>query len=101
MNLQIPKDKLGHIEVGFVVSNFSISFYALYLLSAHQELYLSSTMVAGFTAALSIGIIKELHDWLTGKGTPEMLDIVATVIGGIMGSLILVVLTLFIQWCLI
>ena len=44
----------------------------------------------GLAAAAVIGALKEIvWDWLLKKGTPELLDFVATVAGGALGAVIL------------
>ena len=44
----------------------------------------------GLAAAAVIGAFKEIAwDWLLKKGTPELLDFVATVAGGVLGAVIL------------
>jgi hypothetical protein len=44
----------------------------------------------GLAAAAVIGALKEIiWDWLLKKGTPELLDFVATVLGGVLGAVIL------------
>lgn len=44
----------------------------------------------GLAAAAVIGALKEIvWDWLLKKGTPEPLDFVATVAGGVIGYLLL------------
>ena len=44
----------------------------------------------GLAAAAVVGALKEIvWDWLLKKGTPELLDFVATVLGGVLGAVIL------------
>ena len=44
----------------------------------------------GLAAAAVVGALKEIvWDWLLKKGTPELLDFVATVAGGVIGAVIL------------
>jgi len=61
---QIPKDKLLH------------SFYGSWL-------YLLSTLVLPTTLALALVVViaigKEVYDKVSGKGTPELMDIVYTI----------------------
>jgi len=41
----------------------------------------------GLATAAVVGALKEIiWDWLLKKGTPEMMDFVATVAGGLTGS---------------
>jgi hypothetical protein len=44
----------------------------------------------GLATAVVVGALKEIiWDWLLKKGTPEFLDFVATVAGGVLGTVIL------------
>ena len=44
----------------------------------------------GLAAAAVVGALKEIvWDWLLKKGTPELLDFVATMAGGVLGTVIL------------
>ena len=44
----------------------------------------------GLATAAVVGALKEIiWDWLLKKGTPEVLDFVATVAGGVLGAVIL------------
>ena len=44
----------------------------------------------GLATAAVVGALKEIiWDWLLKKGTPELLDFVATVAGGVLGAVIL------------
>ena len=44
----------------------------------------------GFAVALVVGVGKEVfHDWLMGRGTPEVLDALCTAAGGAMVLLLL------------
>ncbi len=44
----------------------------------------------GLATAVVVGALKEIvWDWLLKKGTPEFLDFVATVVGGVLGTVIL------------
>ena len=46
--------------------------------------------LTGFITAAVVGALKEIvWDWLLKKGTPELLDFVATVLGGVLGAVIL------------
>ena len=40
----------------------------------------------GLVAAALAGLGKEVYDAVTGSGTPELLDFVATVVGGLVGA---------------
>ena len=46
--------------------------------------------LVGLATAAVVGALKEIiWDWLLKKGTPEFLDFVATVAGGVLGAVIL------------
>ena len=46
--------------------------------------------IVGLAAAAVVGALKEIiWDWLLKKGTPELLDFVATVAGGVIGYTLL------------
>ena len=46
--------------------------------------------IVGLATAAVVGALKEtIWDWLLKKGTPELLDFVATVAGGALGAVIL------------
>jgi hypothetical protein len=46
--------------------------------------------IVGLATAAVIGAFKEIvWDWLLEKGTPELLNFVATVLGGVLGAVIL------------
>jgi uncharacterized protein (DUF697 family) len=69
------QDKLKHLLVGIGISLvFGVQFSPL----------------IGLIAAAIVGALKEIiWDWLLKKGTPELLDFVATVLGGVLGAVIL------------
>ena len=69
------QDKLKHLLAGIGISLvFGVQF---------------SPLIGLITAAI-IGALKEIiWDWLLKKGTPELLDFVATVAGGALGAVIL------------
>ena len=70
----MPKDKQKHLLAGLVLSILAGLFvYPL----------------IGLATAAVVGALKEIiWDWLLKKGTPELLDFVATVLGGV-GAVIL------------
>ena len=69
------QDKLKHLLAGIGISLvFGVQF---------------SPLIGLITAAI-VGALKEIiWDWLLKKGTPEFLDFVATVAGGVLGAVIL------------
>lgn len=68
----IAYDKKLHIIVGFVIG----------LIGA----YCSGSALFGFGLACLAGLLKEARDKITGKGTVEGLDALATMFGGLLGS---------------
>ena len=71
----MPKDKKLHILAGL-----ALSLVAGLLICP----------LIGLAAAAVVGALKEIiWDWLLKKGTPELLDFVATVLGGVLGAVIL------------
>ena len=71
----IAKDKKLHLLAGLTLSILAgLSFCPL----------------IGLATAAVVGALKEIiWDWLLKKGTPELLDFVATVAGGLIGLAIL------------
>lgn len=69
--MKIAPDKKLHIIVGFLIA--AVVGFVL-------------NPVAGFTAGCVAGIAKEVYDNLSGKGTPEINDALATVAGSILGA---------------
>lgn len=71
----MQKDKLKHLLAGLALS----------LLAG-----LLCTPKWGLVVAGLAGALKEIiWDWLLKKGTPELLDFVATVAGGVIGYVLL------------
>lgn len=68
----IPQDKANHFIYGLVI----------FLLVG-----LSFGAIPGLAAAALIGMVKEIYDKVSGKGTPDVYDFVATVVGGVAGFL--------------
>jgi hypothetical protein len=73
--IAIPKDKQKHFLAGLALSILAgLSFCPL----------------IGLATAAVVGALKEIiWDWLLKKGTPEFLDFVATVAGGVLGAVVL------------
>lgn len=71
----MPQDKQKHLLAGLALSILAGLFvYPL----------------IGLATAAVVGALKEIiWDWLLKKGTPELLDFVATVLGGVLGAVIL------------
>ena len=68
----MPKDKILHVIVGFVIGFLG----ACCLGSA----------LFGFGLACVAGLSKEVYDKVSGKGTVEGLDALATMFGGLIGA---------------
>ena len=69
------QDKLKHLLTGIGIG---LIFGVLF-----------SPLIGLITAAI-VGALKEIiWDWLLKKGTPELLDFAATVLGGVLGAVIL------------
>jgi hypothetical protein len=70
--MKLPKDKLLHLIAGTCIG-------------ALTALLVCPTMFAGFTAALILGIAKEVYDE-RHDGAADPADVLATVVGGIAGA---------------
>ena len=64
----IPQDKANHVIYGMI-----IYYIVQFILSP----------VATLALVVTFAISKEVHDWLSKKGTPEFLDFVSTVMGAL------------------
>jgi len=73
-NMTIPKDKLLHFVAGLICATF------VYLIT------LNLTLAIGASVILGIG--KEIYD-SRGHGTVEVLDAVATGLGGVVGAVLM------------
>jgi len=73
--IAIPKDKQKHFLAGLALSLLAGLLFC---------------PIVGLATAAVVGALKEIiWDWLLKKGTPELLDFVATVLGGALGAVIL------------
>ena len=71
----MPRDKKLHLLAGLALSILAGLLFCPRI---------------GLAAAAAIGALKEIvWDWLLKKGTPELLDFVATVAGGVIGYILL------------
>ncbi len=71
----MPKDKRLHLLAGLALSLLAGLLFC---------------PIVGLATAVVVGALKEITwDWLLKKGTPELLDFVATVAGGALGAVIL------------
>jgi len=69
--MKIPQDKQKHLAVGVIIS-LTIPFIGIY----------------GLLLCLVAGVGKEIYDYISKKGTPEILDAVYTIIPAIIVYLI-------------
>lgn len=83
----IKPDKLLHFIAGLLIAQIS---YALFSIGFAEWL---SVLLAFWTAAC-IGGAKELIDWATDSGVPSLSDFLATLVGGAIGSLVVVLILL-------
>jgi uncharacterized membrane protein len=92
-NLQ--KDKLKHAIAGValsIVAGLFLCLVAGLIPWTWLQVVIAGVGAAGFgfLVAAVVGAAKEIiWDWLLKKGTPELLDFVATVLGGALGAVIL------------
>jgi hypothetical protein len=71
----MPQDKQKHLLAGLALSILAGLLFC---------------PLAGLVTAAVVGALKEIvWDWLLKKGTPELLDFVATVAGGVIGYTLL------------
>lgn len=74
----MPKDKQKHLLAGLALAIIAGLLFCPRI---------------GLAAAAVIGALKEIvWDWFFRKGTPELLDFVATVAGGVVGLAITILL---------
>jgi hypothetical protein len=77
-----PLDKVAHFLVGYILAVHG-SFAAIFL----QTLSLTSCLAVGFALSVLVGIAKEVYDYLhPGTHTPDRADARATVVGGLAGT---------------
>jgi zinc transporter ZupT len=65
--MKIAKDKQLHFIVGAILAIIGILFGGVW---------------AGLALVVTIAAMKEIRDFITGKGTPEFMDFMYTVAGG-------------------
>ena len=63
----IAPDKIAHFLAGAAIAGLAVAYGA--------------SPAVGFQVAILAAVLKEAYD-LTGRGTPEVLDALATIIGG-------------------
>ena len=67
---QIPADKANHFIYGLVL---------------FAALAFPINPIFALASVILVGVLKEIYDKVTGTGTPDMLDAVATSLGGLAG----------------
>ena len=72
--MTIPKDKLLHFVAGLICASF------VYLITLNLTLAIGASVI--------LGIAKEVYD-SRGHGTVEVLDVVATIAGGVVGAVLM------------
>ena len=85
------KDKTKHLIAGFVINLLMFSYTALILL-LFGAYGLGVCITFGLSAAIIAGASKELLDKL-GSGTPDVWDFVATVMGGLVATCLILLIT--------
>lgn len=83
----IKSDKLLHFIAGLLIAQIS---YALFFIGFAEWL----SILLAFGTAACVGGEKELIDWATGSGVPSLSDFLATLVGGAIGSLVVVLILL-------
>lgn len=64
---QLPQDKANHFAYGAVLAAIGCLFSPL----------------AGAALCVAFAVAKEVYDRASGKGNPEILDAIATIVGGV------------------
>ena len=77
--MKIPQDKKKHFVAGFAITAIVSLFFGGYII--------------GVIVAVIAAAGKELYDKVTGTGTPEVLDFVATIAGAAAAVIASVVLS--------
>jgi len=77
--MELARDKVLHIKYGFVISLIVGAVF---------------TPIVGFCIGTLIGILKEIiWDYFMKKGTPEVMDAVATSAGSLVATLLLLLIS--------
>lgn len=87
----LAPDKQKHFCAGLAIAILAGPLIYLLVSFRWPEIAVFLTIpLTGVIIATVVGAIKELiWDWILKKGTPELLDFLATTIGGTVGYLIL------------
>lgn len=76
-----PSDKVMHASVCFIISTATYSF--VYHATGDED----KALIYGFTTAVAIGVLKEIHD--IPSGSAELGDLGADIIGATAGVTLL------------
>lgn len=84
-------DKKKHFWAGLAISLVAGPFiYKIAISIWPRAVAILSAPLVGLVIASIVGALKEIiWDWLLKRGTPELLDFVATALGGFVGYVIL------------
>ena len=78
---QLPRDKRLHL-IGCAIISAAVT---VLLLPIKEPL---NAALWGFGVSMTVGILKELYDLISGKGTPEFGDLLADFASAIVGPVI-------------
>jgi hypothetical protein len=79
--MKIPLDKQAHFFAGMAIA-FTIALFTL-------------SPFAGLITAIVAGVLKEVYDKYTKRGTPDHLDAIATGLGGVVVYLMYAAIKIF------
>lgn len=75
--MKLAKDKTLHFNAGLALAIVFGAFFGA---------------IVGLLLAVAAGVGKEVYDYYTGKGTPELADVMYTWLGGVVGFIITLLL---------
>ena len=76
-------DKMLHFGAGYMVGSIATSV-------AHAK-GAKNPQAWGILTTLTVAVGKEVYDYSTGKGTPEMMDWWMTMVGGALGTIVVTI----------
>jgi len=74
--MKIGQDKYQHFLAGFVIA------LIVTVASPYLNIHGTNAFILSWALAAIAGVLKEVWDWLSPKGTPDFWDFVATAFGG-------------------
>jgi len=81
----IPLDKVAHFSFGYMIGSTTTSLF-------EEKLGKDKAILVGCGVAAVAGIAKELiYDELLREGTNEFNDLGATILGGVLGSVVITI----------